>query len=337
MKSELSHKERIERMLDGREIDRPPISAWRHFYHLENSGADLAASMIAFQRKFDWDFMKINPRASYHIEDWGAVYGKSGDPLVKPEMISFPIAKAGDWSKIKRLDPARGSLGEILSATNAIIKQIGSEIHVVQSVFSPLSIAGDLVNGGDPHFVELFHEGPSELHEALEYITQTYTEFVRELMRTGISGIFFATTEWASRDLLTEDEYLEFGRPYDLRVLDSAKGAVFNILHVCNKNNMLPLFRDYSPPVLSWSPFEKGNLSLHQAAQISDKIFLTGMDHTSTLLAGPEELIQTQIRDALFDAPPGRLIIGPACAMKARTPDNHLRAAIKEVKGWDGK
>ena len=337
MKSELSHKERIERILERREVDRPAISAWRHFYHRENSAQDLADSMIEFQHKFDWDFMKINPRASYHIENWGAVYSKSTDPLVKPEKISLPIAKVDDWSKIKRLDPTSGSLGEIVSATDEIVRRVGTEVYIVQTVFSPLSIAADLVDAGDSRFVELLHEGPAQLHAALEQITLTYIDFVGDLMKTGISGIFFATTEWASRDLLTEDEYLEFGRPYDLRVLEAANGAMFNILHVCNKNNMLPLFRDYPPPVLSWSPFEEGNLSIHQAAQICDKIFLTGMNHATTLLNGTEDLVAGQIRIALDDASQRRLMIGPSCAMKARTPESHLHAAINAVKGWNCK
>jgi uroporphyrinogen decarboxylase len=80
----LGHKERINRHLNGKEIDRPAVSAWRHFYDRENSKDDLVKSMIEFQRKFDWDFIKINSRAAYHVEDWGVRYDVSKDPLKKP-------------------------------------------------------------------------------------------------------------------------------------------------------------------------------------------------------------------------------------------------------------
>jgi uroporphyrinogen decarboxylase len=335
MAAQLSHKDRIERVLNGGEIDRPPISAWRHFYDRENSRDGLVEAMIEFQRKFDWDFMKINPRAFYHIQDWGANFEPSKDPLLKSSKISLPVTKAADWAKIVPLDPAAGVLGETLSAVHEIIRQIGSEIHIVHTVFSPLSIAGDLVDGGDSHFVELLRESPDDLHLALESITTTFVEFVRESMKTGISGIFFATTEWASRDLLTEEEYLEFGQPYDLRVLKTAGGARLNIIHVCGKNNMLPLFREYPAPVLSWNPFEEGNLSIHQAAQICGKLFLTGMDQNITLLSGPPAVIIKQIEDSLRDVPLGRLMVGPGCALKVTTPDDNLRAAAEAVKGWN--
>ncbi|OGC90967.1 MAG: hypothetical protein A2W25_07765 [candidate division Zixibacteria bacterium RBG_16_53_22] len=327
----LTHKERIKRTLEGRESDRPPISAWRHFYHRENSKEELVDSMIEFQRKFDWDFMKINSRASYHIEDWGARMEPSNAPLVKPRTISLPVANISDWAKIGRLPVDSGALGETLAACRDLVDLIGAEVYCLPTVFSPLSIAADLVDG-DHRFVELLHEGPNKLHMALDAITETFQEFVRQLMGAGVSGIFFATTEWASRNLLTEEEYLKFGRPYDLRVLKAAEPAPFNVIHVCSKNNMLPLFRDYPAQVLSWNPFDVGNLSIYQAGQIFDKAFLTGMDHNVTLQAGPAENIRQQINSSLDEAPVNRLIVGPGCAVKAGTPDDNLRAAVDMVK-----
>jgi len=330
---QLTHKERIERTLEGRESDHPPISAWRHFYHRENSKDQLVEAMIEFQRKFDWDFVKINSRASYHIEDWGAVTEFSSDPLIKPRTISLPIRHKSDWEKIKRLPVNSGALGETLAACRDLVNLIGDEVHCLPTIFSPLSIAADLVDG-DQRFVKLLRDGPGELHMALDAITGTFAEFVRQLLGAGVSGIFFATTEWANRSLLTEEEYLEFGKPYDLRVLKAAEPAPFNVIHVCSKNNMLPLFRDYPAQVLSWNSFDEGNLSVHQAAQIFNKIFLTGMDHNITLKAGPAEKIRQQIELSLNEAPIGRIIVGPGCAVKVSTPDDNLRVAIDAVKSW---
>ena len=319
--------------MSGQEIDRPAVSAWRHFYHRENSKDDLVTSMLEFQRKFDWDFMKINPRASYHIEGWGAVMRPSTNPLVKPVTVSLPVKNSKDWRKIEPLDWRSGSLGEILAATKEIAERFGDDLFCLQTVFSPLSIAADLVDG-DERFVQLLRESGDDLHFALEAITRTFSAFVGDLLGVGVSGIFFATTEWASRDLLTEEEYLEFGREYDLRILQAASAAVFNVIHVCNKNNMLPLFRDYAGEVLSWNPFQEGNLSIHQASQITDKIFLTGVDHIGTLQSGSPAQIHSQIDSSLRDVPLGRLMIGPGCAVKVSTPDENLTALRASVEGW---
>ncbi len=319
----LSHKERIDRHLSGKEMDRPAVSAWRHFYDRENSKNDLVNSMIEFQKKFDWDFMKINSRASYHVEGWGVKFGYSGDPLKKPVAERFPVEKETSWRKIKPLDWREGSLGEILAAGNEILSKVGNEIYCVPTIFSPLSIAADLVES-DERFIELLIDGPGELHGALENITETFIGYVGEMMNIGMAGIFFATTEWASRERLTEDQYLEFGRHYDLKVLNAASGGFFNIMHVCKTNNMLPIFRDYPVSVISWNPFEEGNLSIEQADQITDKIFLTGVDQNGPLLNGPVEDIEKQVSDSLRSVRPGRLIVGPGCAVKVNTPDEYL-------------
>jgi uroporphyrinogen decarboxylase len=333
MGEQLTHRERVERVLTGGEVDRPVVSAWRHFYDRENTKSGLVESMLGFQKKFDWDFIKINSRASYHVEDWGVRFRYSDDPLVKPTPESFPVGNKLDWKKIVLLDWKSGALGEILSAGKDILAQSGSDLICLPTVFSPLSIAADLV-GEDKRFINMVQESPDDLHGALESITATFSGYVREFIRVGMAGVYFATTEWASRDRITEDQYLEFGRPYDLKILQAAGGGIFNVVHVCKANNMLPLFRDYPAPVLSWNPFEGGNLSIHQAAQITDKIFLTGIDQKGVLLNGSEDQIKRQVENSLDDAPQGRLMVGPGCALKVDTPDENLFALSNAVKGW---
>ena len=59
--------ERINAALKGEEVDAVPVSFWRHFYHQERDPGLLADALLAFQREYEWDFMKVNPRASYHV------------------------------------------------------------------------------------------------------------------------------------------------------------------------------------------------------------------------------------------------------------------------------
>ncbi len=333
MKSELSGKERIDRILSGLEIDRPAVSAWRHFYERENTGPDLVKSMMEFQARFEWDFIKINSRASYHVEDWGVEFEFSSDPLIKPVGKRFPVETKSDWMKIKPLDWRKGSLGEVLKAGEEIVRQAGPDIYCLPTVFAPLSIAADLVVS-DGRFKNLLEDGPDELQAALNAISETFEGYVAEFLDIGMAGIFLATTEWATRDRLTEEQYLEFGRPYDLRILKAASSGVVNVMHVCKSNNMLPLFRDYPVPILSWNPFGEGNLTISQAAQISDKLFMTGVDQNGTLRQGPARAISEQIMNSLAEVLPGRLIAAPGCAVKVDTPESNLRALADTVKGW---
>ncbi len=79
----MNKRERIMATLKGEDVDRPPVSFWRHFYKEETTHEGLAEAMLGFQGKYDWDFMKVNPRAEYHVEDWGNRYEYSGDDFIK--------------------------------------------------------------------------------------------------------------------------------------------------------------------------------------------------------------------------------------------------------------
>ena len=70
----MNHRERVHAALRGEAVDRPPISFWGHFYHRESTARDLAEATLEFQDRYDWDWVKLNPRKHYHCEDWGVRY-----------------------------------------------------------------------------------------------------------------------------------------------------------------------------------------------------------------------------------------------------------------------
>ena len=92
MKS-MTSKERINAAIAGEPVDRIPASFWRHFYQNEDTPRGLADAMLLFQENYKWDFMKINPRGSYHFEDWGARYEFFKDGRTKPRRLDYPVKK----------------------------------------------------------------------------------------------------------------------------------------------------------------------------------------------------------------------------------------------------
>lgn len=47
-------------------------SAWQHLIGHEYGAQKQARAHIDFVSKWDWDWVKINPRSAYHSEIWGA-------------------------------------------------------------------------------------------------------------------------------------------------------------------------------------------------------------------------------------------------------------------------
>ena len=108
----MSKKERVAAALRGEPVDRVPISFWGHNYLKEWSAEGLAGAMLENYRRYGWDWMKVNPRASYFVEDWGAVLYPSGDANKGPTFVQVPIKDASDWRRLRPLEPDKGVLGE---------------------------------------------------------------------------------------------------------------------------------------------------------------------------------------------------------------------------------
>jgi uroporphyrinogen decarboxylase len=326
----MNHRERIRNTLLGQPTDRPPASFWRHFYHREGSAEALAEAMLEFQRTYEWDLLKVNPRASYHVEDWGTKTKRPGTgPLDKPKVVESPVKEPGDWAKIRALDPTKGVLGEHLDAEERIAAAVQGDTDWVMTVFNPISIAADLIND-DERFVDHLRHHGERVHEALRAITETFAGFVRETMARGASGIFFATTDWANADHIDRGLMAEFGRPYDLKVLAEALGGLVNVIHVCGANAFVDEHLDYPVSIVSWDAHGEGNPTIAALRQRTRKTLLTGIDHEGTFVKGPAAAVQEEAKEAIQESGGTRFILGPGCAVPAVAPMAHFQA-VREV------
>lgn len=331
---EMTKQERVRAALHGKPVDRVPMSLWGHDYLREWSAEGLAEATLERYRTYDWDFIKVNPRASCFVEDWGCRFRPSGDSHKAPELLDYVIKSAEDWRRLPRLDPSRGVLAEQIRALALIDEALAGEAPFVQTVFSPLSVTTNLVGGDAERVKRYMREAPETLHEALSTIADSYATYARACLERGADGIFFATTVWATRDMLTEEEYLEFGRGYDLMVLAAVEGASFNILHICRANNMFPLFLDYPVHAISWAATLPGNPTLGEALVMTDKAVVGGISEKTVLRDGPPEAVASEVRTALAQTRGLRFLLAPGCSIPADVPQSHLREARKARDAW---
>ena len=91
----MNKRERVEAALRGEPVDRVPISMWGHNYLKEWTPEGLAEAMLENYRAYDWDYMKVNPRASYHVEDWGATLTRPTDPNQSPKFLDLADQRGG--------------------------------------------------------------------------------------------------------------------------------------------------------------------------------------------------------------------------------------------------
>ncbi len=329
--SAMNKRERVLAALQGQEVDRVPASFWGHDFLREWSAEGLAAAMLESVRTFDYDYLKVNPRATYYAEAWGCRYRRPEDAAGQPEPEHWVLHEASDLEAVKPVDGRDGAFAEQLEALRLIGEGLGGEVPFVQTVFSPLSVVGRLANDRDP--VQLWmSEAPEGLHAALDAVTETLAAYAGACLDAGADGIFFATTEWATFDVLTWDQYETFGRPYDLRVLEAARGAPFNVLHVCRPNNMLERLLDYPAAAVNWAVHAPGNASLGDTLAKTDKAVMGGVDERHALLRGGPGDVRSQVAEALHQTGGLRFLLAPGCSISPETPADNLRAAMDGVR-----
>ncbi len=327
--AEMTKKQRVRAALAGQPVDRPPASMWGHDFAREWSPEDLVAATLEQYHAYDWDFIKLNPRASYFGEAWGNEHGPPADDRAAPS-TSTAVGSLEELAALRPVNALGGVFEEHLTALRLLLDAVGDEVDVVHTVFSPLSVAGRLC-GSESRLIELAEQDPTSAHSAIAAVTKTLTEYAQAALEVGAAGIFFAPLRWASHDVCTPDFYREFGRPYDLQLLSRIRDAEFNVLHVCGNHNMIDLLLDYPVSVVNWADHGEGNPSLSEVMARTTRAVMGGVDHT--LLASMSSQDAGAQAAAALAAGPQRLLITAGCSIPPRTPAESREAVAAAARG----
>lgn len=326
MATSSSRRDRVLASLAGDPVDRPPMSFWGHAYDRESSARDLAESTLEQHQRHDWDFVKLNPRGSYHGEPWGLSFEYPGGRAGKPQRTSFPLHTLDDARRLRPVAGDAGALGEQLEAIRLVRAGLPDDVLLVATVFSPLAIVTDL-SESTAAVEQAIADEPGSVRAALEAVTETFEDFVPRALAAGADGIYFATVEWASAERpWTAAQYRAFTGPYDMRVLARAQGAVFNVLHVCRPRNFLPALADYPVAAVSWDATADGNLDLRAGQEIVRRAVIGGIGHDDALVAADDALALSQLERGFALTGGRRWIVAPGCSIHPNTPPERLDA-----------
>ncbi|HEX2171921.1 MAG TPA: uroporphyrinogen decarboxylase family protein [Dehalococcoidia bacterium] len=324
----LSRLDRVEAALAGESLDRVPISLWGHDFRREWSAHDLVAATLEQVDRYGWDYVKITPRVSYCVEDWGARYLPSGQPDVPTRLAETPIRVASDLENLDLLRFDRGALEEQLQVVRLIGRALGRGTPYLQTIPAPLVVL-DLLVGDRPKLIEWLESDPRHVRTAIEAIGETYLAYARETIAAGASGIFFSTGTWASSDTVAEAVYEEFGAPADRRVLAAVGDARCNVLHLGGSGAYLGLAGGYPVRAICWAASAAGNPALDEARdQLKDGSALMGGLPAALVADGAPADVERAVREAVERTDRYRLLIGPEADLPERTPhENRLAAA----------
>lgn len=330
--ADMTKRERIQAALGGGPVDRVPVAFWRHWPGDDQNAESLAQRAIEFQRKYDWDFIKVPPSHTYVVDDYGVKHAYRGRSIGDRDHLEPLIKRVEDLDRIEPLDVRKGTYGEQLRCLRMVLEARDPEVPVIYTCFNPLNLFRYLFRktGEEESYVVHLRRHPKRVHLALEALTETCVRFVETLMAQGADGIFLSTTG-ASYRVMTEDEYRTFGRPGDLAMLRAAASGWFNVMHICGRDPMFAQFADYPVHAVNWHDRAEGP-SLAEAAQTFPGALVGGVEQHNVLQFGTPADVEAQVHDAIRETGGRGLIVAAGCTFKLTVPEGNLHAARRAVE-----
>jgi uroporphyrinogen decarboxylase len=171
---------------------------------------------------------------------------------------------------------------------------------------------------------------PDALRAGLEVIAETTARFVAAARETGIAGVFYAV-QHAQFGLLSEEEYVAFGRRYDLRVLEAAQDLWLNVLHLHGVDVMFDLLADYPVQVINWHDRETWP-TLAEAQTRFDGAVCGGLQRWDVVVRATPDRVREQAADAIAQTGGRRFVLGTGCVTPIVAPTSNIRAAREAVE-----
>jgi uroporphyrinogen decarboxylase len=329
--SSMSHLERILAARAGEPVDRVPVSLWCHWPGADQSAETLAEATVKFAKRFDFDLIKVTPSGLSGVADWGvrsdAPFSDHGEPTI----IRWAIGELEDWSKLQVLDPSAGRLAQELGALRAIGIGLSGTVPYMQTAFLPLTTAGKLAGR---RLVSDLREHPDLIHHALRIITDTTVAYLMAcLTHGGASGVFLST-KYANEALLTREEYLEFGVPYDLEVLECISHlSQLTVLHLHGEGLHYDLFTSYPVDFFNWHD-RGGGPTLAEGSRMFSSGLMGGISNSTEFICGASlDELHAQVRDAIAQVGGRRLVVAPGCVLPTGMSEARYRTIREAVEG----
>ena len=304
------------------------MSFWRHVPDVDHTAAGLADAMLAFQRKWDLDFVKVMSSGVYCVEDWGCQVAYQGSPNGAKQCTEHGVQERKDWARVRPLDEGAGALGRELEAVRLVARGRADDAPILHTLFSPLTVARKLA--GDRMVADLRAE-PAAVEPALDAIADTMARHARAALNAGADGLFFAT-QAAVPDVLTEEETARFELPRMRRILDAVGDrSALTLLHVHGRDVYFDRAAALPVHAMNWHD-RLTTPRLGDGHRRFAGAVVGGLSEHRTLQAGPPDAVVAEVRDAIAQTGGRGVIIGPGCVLPLATPDAHLAAVVAAVK-----
>lgn len=334
----MTPKERLERVLQGKSVDRPPCICPGGMMNMVTS--ELMETVHVFMPEAHTDAVKMAglARAVYDqgcFENYGVPFCMTveaeamgakvnmGSTVYEPHVEEYSINSVSDVEKLAKLDCEKGRVKTVLDAIK-ILKAETKDVPIIGNLTGPISTASSVME--PVVFYKELRKKNAEAHAYMKFITDQLIAFGQAQIAAGADTIAISDPS-GTGEILGPKYFGEFAVMYLNQLLDGLKeGNPGTIVHICgNMNSVYKEINQVHSDVLS---FDSVVPMKEARANLSDRI-LMGNVSTYALEFGEPEKVKALTKHCMEN---GSDIISPACGLGMKSPLSNVQAMLACLK-----
>ena len=224
--------ERIDRVLKGEEVDRPPVSLWYHFGIQHAGGQQFARTTLEYFNYYDFDFLKV-----------------MNDYFYQPPEGLDAVRTKEDLKKISHFDVTQSEWQEQFKALEFIGAELKGNAYFIDTVFDPWqsirrNMAGENIDA-------LMTDEPDALLHALDIVADNLIAYCKKSLNMGAAGIFMSLP--AGAEIVSRKNFLKFVKPPALKVFEAVSGlGKMNTAHIHGEDLYFDEVLDLPVDIFNW-------------------------------------------------------------------------------------
>lgn len=336
----MSGRERVQAVLDGHTIDRPPVLPILHsglcpiagipFGRFLTNAQTMAGVVVEGLRRFGYDGVQLSLGVTAEPEALGAQTSQPDDAATILE--EYLLADAIDVSSLRGRRPAENGRFPLFSeALSQVMREVGESAYVLATLRGPLLMASQLC-GVEPLLMGLI-DAPEEMADVLDFTTDVALEIARALVPTGTPGVLLGEAT-CSPNFISPQLYRGLVRPRHTRLVRELKTMGWSHvgLHICG--GIQPIIEDIVSTGVDFFDVDH-QVSVEEAnALTKGRAVLRGnLDPSSGFRFGTPEDLAAKTRQLLADTSGSPWILGSGCDIPPGTPPENIQAFVQAACG----
>lgn len=339
--AELTSRERVMRLFNSEEIDRPPCFSGMgnvtteglkkfgyKFAELHSDAKMMSDTAASSHRIFGFECGIVPFDLCVEAEALGCeinVYAHVEDilyPTIKKKLIN-------NEDEMEISIPAglqmRGRVPLVSETIGLLKKDIGDEVVVGTYVLGPFTLAGQIMELND--LLKLSFKKPDKVGKLLGLLSDAIIVIANQYEKAGADYITVREMG-ATSDVLSPRLFKNLILPYLKKIFE--KLSIPSVIHICGKTKDIVTFM-VETGATAISVDQKNDVVQTRQILGKDTLIFGNYDPYNVLVAGAPELVRETIKKCMDD---GVSAIWPGCDVWPTVPPENFNAMMDEVKKY---